>query len=100
MEHTYEKHLDLLDRNKNPLGCIPEPALSFDSEQCPPDMLHLKKGIISKLVNQLVDWAIVQRKEDALLAEMRKNKIPFVSVFQNSHVVINFSTYFHLEFKT
>ena len=78
MERTYEKHLQLLAKPNNCLGCIRKPALSFDAHQCPPDMLHLKKGIISKLVNQVVEWSIVQKRENALQAEMKKHKIPFV----------------------
>ena len=54
--------------------------MALDAENSPPDMLHLKKGIISKLVNQLVDWTLLQHREEALLSEMRKHRIPFVYV--------------------
>ena len=60
IEHSYDKHLEMLEKGRNCSGCIRKPALHFDCTQFPPDMLHLKKGIISKLVNQLVDWAISQ----------------------------------------
>ena len=54
------------------------PALPFDADHYLPDMLHMKKGIITKLVNQLVDWSLVQKREEALMSEMKKHKIPFV----------------------
>ena len=62
---------------KNNKGYIREPLLKVDASSCPPDMLHMKKGIISKLVNQLVNWAIVQKREEKLMAEMKRHKIHF-----------------------
>ena len=59
-------------------GCIREPVMKFDIECCPPDMLHMKKGIITKLITQLVDWSILQKKEEILMNEMKFHKIPFV----------------------
>ena len=56
--------------------------MEFNAQHCPPDMLHLKKGIISKLITQVVDWTIAQRREEDLLAEMKRHKIPFVYVFR------------------
>ena len=78
MEQTLNKHMELLKNCKFKKGCIREPAVQFDEENYIPDMLHMKKGIISKLVNQLVEWTIVQHKEDALMMEMKWHKIPFV----------------------
>ena len=71
-------------------GCIREPLLQVDSSSCPPDILHMKKGIISKLVNQLVNWSIVQHREDKLLQEMKRNKIHFrySSALKYFHTVI------------
>ena len=78
VERTYNKHMDLLNKGKKCRGCIRPPALCFNCDQYPPDMLHLKKGIISKLVNQLVDWCLIQGNESALLSEMKRHRIPFV----------------------
>ena len=78
MDRNYEKHLELLGKTGKCLGCIRTPALPLDAEQCPPDMLHLKKGIISKLLNQVVDWTLLQHREEFLISEMKKHKIPFV----------------------
>ena len=80
MERSYEKHLDLLKKGKECKGCIQRPAMPLNCEHYPPDMLHLKKGIISKLVNQLVDWSLIQGRQQQLLQEMKSHKIPFVSV--------------------
>ena len=62
------------DNNK---GCIRQPLLEVDASCCPPDILHMKKGIISKLVNQLVNWCVVQKRETQLLDEMKRHKIHF-----------------------
>ena len=78
LEHNYRKHLELLENNGHSQGCIRIPALPFDCENYMPDMLHMKKGIITKLVNQLVDWTLIQKREEALMSEMKKHKIPFV----------------------
>ena len=51
--------------------------MQIDAKSCPPDILHMKKGIISKLMNQVVDWVILQGKEEALLGQMKEHKIPF-----------------------
>ena len=77
MQRNYNKHLELLNNTSHSQGCIHMPAFPFDAENYLPDMLHMKKGIITKLVNQLVDWTLIQKRE-ALLAEMKKHKIPFV----------------------
>ena len=69
--------MDLMRGKKNNKGCIREPLLHVDSSSCPPDILHMKKGIISKLINQLVNWAVVQKREDKLMTEMKRNKIYF-----------------------
>ena len=78
IQRTYSKHVELLRKGLQSQGCIRMPAMSFDANTCPPDMLHLKKGIISKLISQLVDWSVIQGRENVLLRQMRDNKIPFV----------------------
>ena len=77
VERNYHDHMKMLADAQNNKGCIREPLLELDSSCCPPDLLHMKKGIISKLVNQLVNWAIVQNRENKLLEEMTKHKIHF-----------------------
>ena len=66
-----------MTENKNKKGCIRIPVMDLEPTSCPPDVLHMKKAIISKLVNQLVDLAILQGKEKKLLEQMKKHKIPF-----------------------
>ena len=58
-------------------GCIRKPMIKLELTSCPPDLLHMKKGIISKLLNQLVDWVVVQGKERKLIEQMKEHKIPF-----------------------
>ena len=70
--------MELLEKGSKCQGCIQKPAIPFPADQGPPDMLHLKKGIISKLVNQLVDWSLLQHREEDLLCKMRNHKIPFM----------------------
>ena len=78
LERSYEKHMELIGKGSQCQGCIRPPAMPFDAEQYPPDMLHLKEGIILKLVNQVVDWTMIQHREKDLVAEMKRNRIPFV----------------------
>ena len=69
--------MSLINEKKVRKGCIHKPVLQIEPTHCPPDLLHMKKGIISKLVNQLVDWVIIQRKERMLMQQMKEHKIPF-----------------------
>ena len=61
-------------------SCIQKPVMNIEPSYCPPDILLIKKGIITKLVNQLVDWTLVQGNEKKLIEEMKKNRIPFMYV--------------------
>ena len=78
IKRNYQKHLELMSKTADKKGCIRIPVMKFDCDHYPPDMLHMKKGIISKLVDQLVDWTVIQGKEKSLVEEMKKHKIPFV----------------------
>ena len=62
---------------KEKKGCIRTPFMHIEPNCCPPDVLHMKKGIITKMLNQVVDWVILQGKEQRLMDQMRANKIPF-----------------------
>ena len=66
-----------MQNTSNKKGCIREPLVDIPVCNNPPDMLHLRKCVISKLISQLVDWVIIQGKEEKLLSEMKTNKIPF-----------------------
>ena len=76
IEHNYESHIQLMD-TKERKGCVKKPFMQINANYCPPDILHMKKGIISKLMNQVVDWVILQGKEDKLMSQMKKHRIPF-----------------------
>ena len=52
----------------------------MEPTNCPPDILHMKKGIILKLLNQVVDWVVIQGKERMLMEQMKEHKIPFMYV--------------------
>ena len=84
--------MELLDA-KEKKGCIQRPFMQIDPTCCPPDILHMKKGIISKLINQVVDWVILQGKEDKLIAQMKEHKIPFMLVKANVFTDNRFSVF-------
>ena len=89
VQRTYVEHMKSLQRKTNRNGCIRPPVTEINAENCPPDMLHMKKGIITKLVNQLVDWTLTQGKEEDLMAEMKHHKIPFVYVYLFPQILIS-----------
>ena len=69
--------MQLMCDTKMKKGCIRKPLLQIEPTSCPLDLLHMKKGIISKLLNQLVDWVVLQGKEKQLIQQMKQHKIPF-----------------------
>ena len=75
--------MNLLDGSKLKKGCIRKPVMQIEPTNCPPDTLHMKKGIITKLLNQVVDWVVLQGKESQLIAQMKEHKIPFMYDFVN-----------------
>ena len=77
ISRNYNAHINMMNDTANNKGCIRQPLLQVDASCCPPDVLHMKKGIVTKLVNQLVNWAVVQNREHLLLAEIKKHKIHF-----------------------
>ena len=76
VERNYSDHMALL-KSPNSKSCTREPLLKINADCCPPDILHLKKAIITKLLNQVVDWVILQGNESKLMDEIHKNKIKF-----------------------
>ena len=69
--------MKLMCDSKLKKGCIRKPFIQLEPTSCLPDLLHMKKGIISKLLNQLVDWVVLQGKEKQLIQQMKEHKIPF-----------------------
>ena len=65
---TYAEHISLMEDSKNKKGCIRKLVMQIEPTQCPPDLLHMKKKNITKLLNQVVDWVIIQGKEHKLVA--------------------------------
>ena len=41
------------DRQNN-MGYIRDPLIDIEPNSCPPDLLHMKKGVLTKMVNQVV----------------------------------------------
>ena len=72
--------MKLLTSSKIKKGCIRKPVMQMEPTNCPPDILPMKKGIISKLLNQVVDWVVIQGKERMLMEQMKEHKIPFTYV--------------------
>ena len=59
------------------MGQVREPLLHIDAIDCPPDILHMRKAIYSKLLDQIVTFSICQKRQDALLAEMERIAVKF-----------------------
>ena len=78
-------------QDSNNKSCIRRPLLHVDATSCPPDLLHLKKGIISKLLTQLVDWTVLQGREQALMQQIKAAKIHFR--FGHTHVTYPLNLY-------
>ena len=60
------------------MGQIRPPLLKLDAINFPPDMLHMRKAIYSKLLDQIVEFAIGQQKEEKLVEEMNRIGIKFM----------------------
>ena len=52
IKRTIENRANSLGKDPN-YGNVRRPLLDLDPKQCPPDLLHMKKGVISKLLNQV-----------------------------------------------
>ena len=87
IQRNYDSHIENMEGCKISKGCICKPVMPFNAESCPPDMLHMKKGIITKLINQLVDWSVLQKKEEVLTNQMKIHKIPFVCVLTDFFIL-------------
>ena len=56
----------------NKMGQIREPLLHLDSIDCPPDLLHMRRAIYAKLLDQVITFAIGQNRQKHVLDEMRR----------------------------
>ena len=61
----------------NCMGQVREPLLHIDAIDCPPDILHMRKAVYSKLLDQIVTFSIAQKHQDKLLQEMARIGINF-----------------------
>ena len=78
IDRTNEEHDKLLSKSNDRKGCIRKKVMDIEPTCCPPDILHIKKkGIISKLLNQVLNWVILQGKEEKLIGQMKEHRIPF-----------------------
>ena len=59
------------------MGQIRKPLLNLDAIDCPPDILHMRKAIYSKLLDQVVLFAISQKHQYKLIQEMERIGINF-----------------------
>ena len=84
IERTISAHLTLMCDRKEKKGCVRKPVINVEPKYCPPDFLHMKKGIITKLLDQLVDWVVSQHKENQLIDQMKHHKIPFTYDWQQN----------------
>ena len=61
----------------NSMGQLREPLLHVDAIDCPPDILHMRKAVYTKLLDQIVTFSIAQKHQDKLLQEMTRIGINF-----------------------
>ena len=71
----------------DPKGQVREPLLHIDAIDCPPDILHMRKAIYTKLFDQVVTFSICQKRQKNLILELERIGIKFRYLAQ-----FNFST--------
>ena len=54
IQRNNQKRTDLQGDRNNDFGYIRDPLMDIEAESCPPDLLHMKKGVLTKLVTQVV----------------------------------------------
>ena len=56
-------------------GHINEPIVNIEPIRCPPDILHMKKRIIAKQLDQVLEWVICQGKTEEFKDELKAKNI-------------------------
>ena len=56
-------------------GYINPPLIAIEPSLCPPDILHMKKRIISRQLDQVLEWVICQGKTEVFQQELISNNI-------------------------
>ena len=56
-------------------GYINEPIVDLDPIRCPPDILHMKKRIIAKQLDQVLEWVICQGKTEEFKDELKAKHV-------------------------
>ena len=57
------------------MGYVNIPLISLEPKCCPPDILHMKKRIISRQINQVLEWVICQGKTEQFQNELKSKNI-------------------------
>ena len=57
IERSNEKRQELMGQS-NPKGYSREPLIHLEPSSCPPDLLHMKKGVILKQINQVFQFTL------------------------------------------
>ena len=58
-------------------GQIRQPLLNIDAKDCPPDVLHMRRAIFTKLLDQVIQFCLNQKCEKKLEDEMARIGIKF-----------------------
>ena len=66
------------------MGQVREPLLHIDAINCPPDILHMRKAVYTKLLDQVVMFCICQKRQNDLIKEMERIGVKFryISMWQ------------------
>ena len=70
-------HRNLHFGKRDHKGYVREALIKIDAENCPPDHLHLRRSLINRLLNQVIEWSIVQSSQNKFLEEMNRIQVQF-----------------------
>ena len=86
---TRDRNLSrVLLTQSNNMGQVREPLLHIDAIDCPPDILHMRKAVYSKLLDQIVTFSIMQKHHEKVVQEMTRIGINFRLVWNCTIVAL------------
>ena len=74
IQRTLIRQTDLLGKS-NCMGYVTVPLIHIEPKCCPPDILHMKKRILSRQIDQVLEWVICQGKTEIFQDELKSKNI-------------------------
>ena len=74
IQRSLQRQQELIGKSQ-PMGYINPPLIAIEPSLCPPDILHMKKRIISRQLDQVLEWVICQGKTEIFQQELISNNI-------------------------